>query len=183
MALLEASTAVNAFHSQSVTSSDMDNSRSRSKNSIADEILTSAALFGPMKVDDTDYLHLVICNQSGSELDNEHRAELDRFKSKVRKLEADEYDGIENLLEGVESSCIDLGEDEVITQDRSIQSDVKITAINDVNRIIKKQAKHFQTTFIRYRAKEDQTLAKETQGMLINLDESGVEILANFKNI
>ena len=45
------------------------------------------------------------------------------------------------------------------------------------------RARFFRTVFVRYRAKNDMSIAKELQEMNISLSESGAEMMANYKNI
>ena len=45
------------------------------------------------------------------------------------------------------------------------------------------QTNFFRTVFIRYRAKDDMQLAKELSELNINLGDSGIEIIANYRNI
>jgi len=59
----------------------------------------------------------------------------------------------------------------------------KIADINDANRIIMQQTNYFRTVFVRYRAKDDMQLAKELSELNINLGDSGIEIVANYRNI
>ena len=49
--------------------------------------------------------------------------------------------------------------------------------------MIKFKTSNFKTIFIRYRAKKDNNLIKEINDMNSNLSDSGIELMANAKDI